>query len=1106
MSARINVLPADKSAVESISEAFGLPHFVSTVMVARGITELDDARVFLEPSLERDWRDPYEIAGMDELVCALARAVRDQKRVLVFGDFDLDGISATTIMSRGLMNLGVDVVPFVPLRFEEGYGLTEAAIARALTYEPDVLITVDNGIAAKVEVERLREAGVEVLITDHHEPANLVPEGVPVVDPKCDGCASSILAGAGVALKVIQAIGARLGKPNLWLELVDLATLGTVADLMPLVGENRALVAKGVAMLNSEPRPSVAALIGASGQTGKQLTASNLSFSLIPRLNAAGRMGNAQLALDLLMEDDFAHASELAAELEETNTRRRAIESELAEVALAQAEEVSEGRRCIVVAGEGWHEGVKGIVASRLTTKYGVPSILFTIEGDEARGSGRSVGDVNLFEAVRSCEDLLTRFGGHGAAVGVTLPAENLAAFSERLNDYMMTLPEEDFLSRLETDAVIDFAELDLRNVGLLDRLAPFGQENPVPKFLAHGVSIAQGRAVGAEKNHLSCTLSDGSDSLNCIMFHCPDIDSILGCSSVVNAVFQLQIDEWRGRRSVKAVLSAIEPVVPCGALEACLEGEDVSFVAGLVEGGERTREGAGFVPARPGFPGGDLVRRAEWTEIALGDSHLLDQALIQTFLGEGELHASQREALDLLSNGVSVASVLGTGRGKSLIFQFHAIRRALCAGEASLFVYPLRALASDQAFHLPALVEPFGLGVEVLDGETSQEDRDRVFAGLRAGTVDIVLTTPEFLDAHVNSFAESGRIRFVVIDEAHHVSTSKAGFRPSYRRLAEILEELSAPQVLAATATATQEVLDALSLDLGIKHVVTDQHERGNLTIDDQRNIRRRGRYLANLVVQGEKTIVYVNSRAETISLVRELRSRVPQMAPLIGFYNAGLTRDERLRIEELFRADELKVLVATSAFGEGIDVPGVRHVVLYHLPFSEIEFNQMSGRAGRDGQPATIHLLFGRNDGALNAQILSLMAPERDMMAQVYRELRRRQRTAGEGSFHMTCEEFAETSRSLAPSFALDAAQVACGLAVFSELGLVEVSCLPSNATETCQVHVVDYGGKVELTDSVRYREGLDEVDAFHDFREWVLKRSVKVLEERIRRPLLP
>ena len=289
---------------------------------------------------------------------------------------------------------------------------------------PELIVTVDCGIACRDEVNGILADGVDVVITDHHEPPELCPVGVPLVDPKTDpSCPSSILAGVGVALKVVQALGGRFGYPHLWRSYTDLATLGTVADLMPMRDENRALVADGLSHINESPRPCLAALLGQAGAAGKPVTATDLSFSIIPRLNAAGRLGDAQVALDLLMTDDFDTACKLAAELEATNDKRRAIESELSEVARAQATEVYHGQRALVVAGAGWHEGVKGIVASRLVHTYGVPCLLFTIDGDEARGSGRTVGQVNLFQAVESVADLTTRFGGHEAAVGVTLPA-----------------------------------------------------------------------------------------------------------------------------------------------------------------------------------------------------------------------------------------------------------------------------------------------------------------------------------------------------------------------------------------------------------------------------------------------------------------------------------------------------------------------------------------------------------------------------------------------------------------------------------------------------------------------------------------------------------
>ena len=566
MSARIQVASVDRAMVSHIARTFDLPNFIAATLASRGLTSDEEIASFLHPSLARDWRDPYAIEGMEQVIDQLTAALKKQCRILVFGDFDLDGISATTIMARGFEALGAEVIPFIPLRFEEGYGLTRKAIERVLTYAPDLVITVDNGIAARDEVAFLREQGIEVIITDHHEPAELVPVDVALVDPKCTENPSAILAGAGVALKVIQALGARLGKPHLWQSLVDLATLGTVADLMPMVGENRALVACGIEMLNTTPRACIEALMAQAGIEPGTLSSVNLGFTLVPRLNAAGRMGNAQLALDLLMSDDPAECMKLAAELEENNNKRRRIESELSTVAQEQAREIYHGQRALVVSGQGWHEGVKGIVASRLVNAYGVPSLLFTIEDGEARGSGRSAGDINLFKAVESCKHLLTRYGGHEAAVGVTLPSANLDEFYRELCAYMDKLPAESFEPKIKADAIVDLGELTLDNVAKVDLLAPFGQENPVPHYLAAGAFLTQTKAVGANKDHLSGQLSDGVHRVACIMFHCPHIQEMLACKTAVNAVFRVQIDTWKNYRTVKAMVDYLQPLIPTEA------------------------------------------------------------------------------------------------------------------------------------------------------------------------------------------------------------------------------------------------------------------------------------------------------------------------------------------------------------------------------------------------------------------------------------------------------------------------------------------------------------------------------------------------------------
>ncbi len=1110
MPAKFNIKTADGAVVARLQQEFDLPHFIASILATRGYGSVDQARRFLTPNLERDWRNPYEIPHMDELVEGLSSVIRQGRQIVVFGDFDLDGISSTVTLTRGLRALGGRVEPFIPHRTEEGYGLTEAAIARMRrTLSPECVITVDCGISCRDEVALLKEAGIQVFVTDHHEAGDHVPQGVPVVDPKAhEDCPSAILAGVGVALKVIQAVGGRMGKPDLWREYIDFATLGTIADLMPMRDENRALVAEGIRMINEHPRPSIAALLDVAGVAGKAVASSNLGFTIIPRLNAAGRMGSPMRAFDLLMCDDLDGAYACAETLEAINDKRRSIEAELMELASICAEQKYHGQRILVLAGEGWHEGVKGIVAGRIAQNYGVPTILFAIGEDGlAHGSGRVVGQVNLFKAVESVSDILTRFGGHEAAVGVTLPAERLGEFEERLCAYMDALPVESFHPRISIDACVGLDELTLSNVYRMDELMPYGQENEQPVLLARNVTLANCRAVGAERKHLSCQLTDGTTTLAGIMFHCADIDSLMQCPSLVNAAFNVQIDEWRGRRNVKAMLRALSPAQPCAALEMWLNDDSLAFMSGLFGSGTDLPADVCADDARIDGRDEELAaRRAEWEARMKADPQGTRRSIVESFIGDATLHEAQDTALTRLDAGESVLAIMATGRGKSLVFQVHAVENALMRKGMSVFVYPLRALIADQAFHLRSRVDRFGLRCAVLTGDTPLPARAQTFDDMTRGRCDIVLTTPEFLGFHEKDFAAAAQTGFVVIDEAHHIGLAKAGHRVAYHGLRHVLDALRNPPVLAITATADDRIANDICGELRIARRVYDKHERENLKLDDQRGIRRREEYLASLVASGEKTVIYVNSRAESVALARTLRRRVPQIGSLIGFYNAGLSREERTRVEELFRCDRLCVLVATSAFGEGVDIPNIRHVVLFHLPFNEVEFNQMCGRAGRDGAIATIHLLFARADREVNEGILHGLTPRRDVMVQVYRVLRAYQREAGEAPFEMSYGGLAADASAPHGALPVSPEAAQCAVAVFRDLDLLKIGASAGIADAPHYVRVPESSKKVDLTDSVRYREGIEECEIFEHFSEWVLQASADRLRRAMIRPILP
>ena len=1092
---------------QELAEGLSVPLLVARIMVAHGISSVEEGRLFLTPSLDRDWADPLAIPGMSEVADRVERAVRSGESIAVFGDFDVDGITSTCLLTEALRQLGASVYPFIPQRFGEGYGLSRAALDRVVAAcSPSLVITVDNGIAAKNEVPYLQEQGIDLVVTDHHEASDMVPQGVPLTDPKLQAEGPSReLAGAGVALKLVQVLGMRLGSPQLWRSLTEVAALGTVSDMMPLTPENRALVADGIRQMRATSRPGYIALAAMTKTDLSTITADGLSFSLIPRLNAAGRMSDPALALNLLLERDPIQAGRLAAQLEEINQERRAIEASLTDEAVARVEETYAGGRVIVVGGEGWHEGVKGIVASRLTNRYHVPALLFSIEDGVARGSGRSVGSVNLFEAVERCSDVLIRFGGHSGAVGVTLDAARLDEFRTRMEHELADLPQEAFEDKREVATTVSLSELSIETVEQIGRLEPFGQGNRVPLLAATGITMTDRAAVGRTGDHMRFTATDGASSVPAIMFRVPQVDELCSCDSAVDLVFEAVVEHWQGRVKPKLMVKDIlchtcdsaetNPAPACQPDSSDAAADAASDSQGRIDPFSDLRRQPVAAP--------DVRRRAMLSQLSYDE---LTRSLIHTFIGSAAPHAAQLQALEALASGTSCLAVMGTGRGKSLVFHVHACREAILRNRAAVFVYPLRALIADQAFHLMQTMASLGLSVRTLTGETPQASRDETYRGLASGAVDIVLTTPEYLSIHRDAFAAARRIGFVVVDEAHHAGLAKGGQRSAYLDLPQVLADLGGPTVLAATATASDEVAAQISEVLPIQRVIVDEAVRANLQLEDDRDLSSRENRLVSIVATGEKCVVYVNSRDQSIVLARTLRKRVPQLARCIAFYNAGLSRDDRGRVEEAFRTGELSCIVSTSAFGEGVNLPDIRHVVLYHMPFGSIEFNQMSGRAGRDGAPAVIHLLYSTRDAHINERLLDSFAPERDELVVLYRALQTMWRShrgrTGEPSFGATDTDIAQMCLAVDARRPVDERSVGCGLSIFEELGFLSVT----DRDETHLIQMAENPGHVNLTRSIRYLEGLRARLEFSDFRRWALDAAASDMLARVNRPITP
>lgn len=510
-------VPDPVFAAQLVSDA-GLPPLLARILSARGLASLDEAERFLRPGLAQ-LNNPFDLKGMDAAVERLGRAIAQRESIMIYGDYDVDGVTATAILMLTLKELGVTADYYIPNRLSEGYGLHMEAVEQLAADGARLIVTVDCGITAVAEVARAAERGMDVIVTDHHEPGPELPPAVAVVNPKQPGCPYPFkgLAGAGVAFKLAHAILKQFhpdadAAREFLKTLLDLAALGTVADIVPLMGENRPIVAHGLERLRLLKRPGLLHLFNKAGLTPSQLDAGAISFIVAPRLNAAGRTEHAMFGVELLLTDDNAQARELARRLEDFNENRRDIEQATLEEALGLLEPCAEDP-VLVVAQEGWHQGVLGIVASRILGQYYRPTIVIGVDGGVARGSGRSIAGFDLLEALKASAGSLNQFGGHKMAAGLELDAARIDDFRRAINDYARTVLDDEIMCPLVTiDADAAPEDLTPELIARLEAMAPYGMDNPKPVIALDGCRLSEPPRLlrGGRHMKLICCGPDG--------------------------------------------------------------------------------------------------------------------------------------------------------------------------------------------------------------------------------------------------------------------------------------------------------------------------------------------------------------------------------------------------------------------------------------------------------------------------------------------------------------------------------------------------------------------------------------------------------------------
>lgn len=546
----------DKDCAASLAEACGLDPFVALLLVSRGTKTPEQARGFLEDD-GAQFFDPMSLPDMGKAVARIRQALDGFERIAVYGDYDADGVTATALLYSYLETQGADVFYSIPERETEGYGLHRASIDEMAKRGAKLIITVDNGVSALEEAEYAASLGLELIVTDHHRAGDALPRAVAVVDaqrPDCN-CPFRELAGVGVAFYLAAALE---GDAQALLDdYADLAALGTIADVVSLHGENRRLVRAGLARINANTRPGLHALREAAGFAEKPLTAVNIAFTLAPRINAAGRMGSAQRALRLLLCEDEAEAASLAEEISQTNAQRQETELLILRQAERQLDEHPQRRfdRVLVVSGEGWHPGVLGIAAARLTEAYGRPSVVITTNGEQAKGSGRSIEGFHLYDALAASKDTLLQFGGHTLAAGLELASKSVDAFRAAINEY--AAQAEMPLPALRLDCRLNPVYLTLDMIDAVSGLEPFGAGNPQPLFGLFRMRLEAVQPVGGGK-HLRLRFSRGSTQVTAMRFGVSPAEFPYQIGDTLDLAVRAARNEFRGKADVSIQIHAM--------------------------------------------------------------------------------------------------------------------------------------------------------------------------------------------------------------------------------------------------------------------------------------------------------------------------------------------------------------------------------------------------------------------------------------------------------------------------------------------------------------------------------------------------------------------
>jgi len=554
--------------INEFSQKNSISYVMSTVLLNRGIKTREQIMQYIGKSLE-GIHNPMLLPDIEQACRRIIQAIENKEKIVIYGDYDVDGVTSTSLLYSFLKENGADVKYFIPDRIRDGYGLNIKAINKISKLGTRLLITVDCGITSVGEVELAKAQQMEVIVTDHHTCKERIPDAVAVVNPKRADSKYpfSSLAGVGVAFKLILGVTKLMGKSTkeCFDRYCDLVAVGTIADVVDLQGENRLIVDRGLKKLLNTENYGIRALLGVCGANDKSINSTTIAFGLSPRINAAGRMAHASIAVDLLLSQSDKEAYEIALRLDELNRERQRVEKEIFDEALEMIEKNSSfsDKKIIVLAKEGWHHGVIGIVASRITEQFYKPCILIAVEGNgKGKGSGRSVEGMNLFDALLASEEHLLQFGGHSLAAGLSLEMKNFDAFYECINKYIAENLNEEPHKMLDIDCSVPPAFVSVANAKMLERLEPYGMSNPKPVFAMCGVKVVSAVTMGTDERHLRLKIEAGDRIIEAVGFSFGHLAKYLNAGRLIDIAFNLEVSTYQGNERLQLMIKDIKSCI----------------------------------------------------------------------------------------------------------------------------------------------------------------------------------------------------------------------------------------------------------------------------------------------------------------------------------------------------------------------------------------------------------------------------------------------------------------------------------------------------------------------------------------------------------------